>query len=288
MSSFELKYLFVGQINNFRDNLLYRDIKPSIPYSKLNKENNTLFYKIFCILSLIYVLFLQIKSVVENSPSAYGMGFITLFYFCFVLICWRTPILKIKELGSLLSPFLLFKLRKLYPDKSIPLISIMKIVFKRIAIMSFLVISVLVLFECGKLYSNFSYEGKFWCNFFNDAFFLGHMFSANLFLNYFLIVSVLSCLLAILSNPFYCFERMLIRKKVEQKGYLGIVLPCSLAIYGLFAINPNYQLYLIKSLNEVFLGLVLGVIYLILFLFAAVYFDLIFMRKNHHENKFII
>lgn len=274
MNNFELKYLFADQINNFRDNLLYKDIKASIPYNKLNKENNTLFYKIFCIFSLIYILYLQIKSVIENNHSAYGMFFITIFYFCFVLLCYRTPILKIKELGSVLSPFLLLKLRKLYPDKSIFLKSIIKIIFKRIAIISFLVISVLFLFESGKFYSNFIYEGNFWNNFFNDAFFLGHMFSPNLFLNYFFIISVLSCLLVILSNPFFCFERILIRQKVENKTFSGLLFPFFIAIIVLSSMNTNYYLYLLKSLNEVFLGAVLALIYLGMFLFTFLYFKL--------------
>lgn len=280
MNNFELKYLFADQINNFRSGLLYKDIKPSIPYNKLNKENNTLFYKIFCILSLIYVLFLQIKSVVENSPSAYGMFFITVFYFCFVLLCWRTPILRIKELGSLLSPFLLLKLSKLYPDKSIFLKSIIRIIFKRIAIMSVLVISVLFLFECGKFYSNFIYEGNFWDNFFNDAFFLGHMFSTNLFLNYFFIISVLSCLLTILSNPFFCYERMLIRQKVENKTFSGLLFLFFIAIIVLSSIDTNYYLYLLKNLNEVFLGAMLALIYLGMFLFTFLYFKLTFDRSK--------
>ena len=280
MNNFELKYLFADQINNFRNNFLYKDIKPSILYNKLNKENNTLLYKMFCILSLIYVLFLQIKSVIENNPSVYGMFFITAFYFCFVLLCWQTPILKIKELGSVLSPFLLFKLRKLYPDKNISLKSIIKIIFKRIAIMSFLVISILFFFECGKFYSNFIYEGNFWDNFFNDSLFLGQTFSSNLFLNYFFIVSVLSCLLTILSNPFFCFERILIRQKVENKTFSGLLFPFFIAIIVFSSIDTNYYLYLLKNLNEVFLGAMLALIYLGMFLFAFLYFKLTFDRSK--------
>ena len=280
MNNFELKYLFADQINNFRNNFLYKDIKPSILYNKLNKENNTLLYKMFCILSLIYVLFLQIKSVIENNPSVYGMFFITAFYFCFVLLCWQTPILKIKELGSVLSPFLLFKLRKLYPDKNISLKSIIKIIFKRIAIMSFLVISILFFFECGKFYSNFIYEGNFWDNFFNDSLFLGQTFSSNLFLNYFFIVSVLSCLLTILSNPFFCFERILIRQKVENKTFSGLLFPFFIAIIVFSSIDTNYYLYLLKNLNEVFLGAMLALIYLGMFLFTFLYFKLTFDRSK--------
>ena len=280
MGNFELKYLFADQINSFRDNLLYKDIKPSIPYNKFNKEKNTLLYKIFCIISLIYILFLQIKSVIENNPSIYGMFFITVFYVCFVSFCWLTPILKIKELGFVLSPVLLLKLRKLYPDKSISLKSIMRIILKKIVVVSFWVISVLFLFECGKKYSNFIYEGNFWKNFFDDAFFLGDVFSSNLFLNYCLIVSVLSCLLVILSNPFFCFERVLIRRKVENKTINGLLLPFFVAIIVLLSMNTSYYLYSLKNLNEIFLGAMLALIYLGMFLFTFLYFKLMFNRSK--------
>ena len=188
MKEFKVQYLLAEQLNNFRENILYtnQDIKY---WRNFNKERNNFIYKLFCLFSFIYILFLQTKVFYQNNSSAVGMLFLTTFFLIYILICWKKPILKIHELGSLLSPFLLIKLIKKYSDDSkISKKDIAKIITKRILILSILVIGALFFFEYGKSYSYFHYDNNFWKNFFNDIFVWNAVLSPNIFLNYFFVI----------------------------------------------------------------------------------------------------
>lgn len=81
-------------------------------------------------------------------------------------------------------------------------------------------------------------------------------------------------MLAIFSNPFYCFERILIRKRVEGKGYLDLIWVIVIGTILLLSLNSNYVLYLLKNLNELFLIAIVGLIYLSMFLLSFLYFYL--------------
>ena len=274
MKEFKVQYLLAEQLNDFRENVLYtnQDIKC---WRSFNKEINGGIYKLFCLSSLIYILFLQTKAFYQNNSSAIGMLFLTTFFLIYILICWKKPILKIHELGSVLSPFLVVKLVKQYSvDNKILIKDIAKVIAKRIFIISMLVISALFFFEYGKSYSDFNYDNNFWKNFFNDIFLGNAVLSPNVFLNYFFVISALCCMLAIFSNPFYCFERILIRKRVEGKGYLDLIWVIVIGTILLLSLNSNYVLYLLKNLNELFLIAIVGLIYLSMFLLSFLYFYL--------------
>lgn len=276
MGNFELKYLFADQLNNFRENILYSEQNLKY-YKSFYKEKNGGIYKSFCLFSFMYVLLLQIRAFYQNNPSATGMLFLTTFFFIYILVCWKKPILKIHELGTLLSPFLIIKFIKKYSDNNkISPKDITLIIAKRIFVFSILVVSALFFFECGKSYSNFNYNSNFWKNFFNDIFVWNTALSSNIFLNYFFVISVLCCLLAIFSNPFYCFERNLIRKKIEGKGYFDFIWGIIIGTILLLSLNSNYLLYLLKSLNELFLAAIIGLIYLTIFMLSFLYFYLIY------------
>ena len=60
MKEFKVQYLLAEQLNNFRENILYtnQDIKY---WRNFNKERNNFIYKLFCLFSFIYILFLQTK-----------------------------------------------------------------------------------------------------------------------------------------------------------------------------------------------------------------------------------
>ena len=276
MKEFKVQYLLAEQLNNFRENILYtnQDIKY---WRNFNKERNNFIYKLFCLFSFIYILFLQTKVFYQNNSSAVGMLFLTTFFLIYILICWKKPILKIHELGSLLSPFLLIKLIKKYSDDSkISKKDIAKIITKRILILSILVIGALFFFEYGKSYSYFHYDNNFWKNFFNDIFVWNAVLSPNIFLNYFFVISVLCCMLVIFSNPFYCFERILIRKKVEGKSYFDFIWVLVIGTILLLSLDSNHLLYLLKNLNELFLMAIIGLIYLAMFLLSFLYFYLVY------------
>ena len=281
MKEFKVQYLLAEQLNNFRENILYtnQDIKY---WRNFNKERNNFIYKLFCLFSFIYILFLQTKVFYQNNSSAVGMLFLTTFFLIYILICWKKPILKIHELGSLLSPFLLIKLIKKYSDDSkISKKDIAKIITKRILILSILVIGALFFFEYGKSYSYFHYDNNFWKNFFNDIFVWNAVLSPNIFLNYFFVISVLCCMLAIFSNPFYCFERILIRKKVEGKSYFDFIWVLVIGTILLLSLDSNHLLYLLKNLNELFLMAIIGLIYLAMFLLSFLYFYLVY--RNYKQ-----
>ena len=275
MKEFKIQYLLAEQLDDFRKNILYSD--QSLKYcKKFNKEKNGGIYKSFCLFSFIYILLLQAKAFYQNNLSAVGMLFLTTFFLIYILVCWKKPILKIQELGALLSPFLVIKLTKKYSDSNnVSLKDITQIIAKRILFFSILIVSILFFFECGKSYSNFNYNGNFGQNFFNDIFVWDAVLSSNIFLNYFFVISVLCFLLAIFSNPFYCFERNLIRKKIEGKGYFDFIWVIVVGIVLLLSLNSNYLLYLLKNLNEIFLITIVVLLYLAMFLLSFLYFYLV-------------
>lgn len=282
MKNFRAEYLLSGQLDSFRENVLYADEKPAFSYRKFEKKDTGLFYKLVSVISLIYILFIQINAFRQDNPAAVGMVYLTVFFIGFSFINWLRPLIKINELGSILPPRLLMKLIKQYPgENKISKFTIIKVIAKRAVFFTVLIASVLILFEYGKINSNFVYGGNFWENFVSDALFVGNELSPNIFLNYLLIIIALCSFLTTFNNPFYCYERILIKRKLEKRKPFASVILIFAAIVLLALLSydqSEYQLYLIKSLNEIYLGLIAVLAYLISFMSSCLYFHLILKK----------
>lgn len=286
MQNIKLEYFLPEHFEEFRENILKSGISDKLTnknplknfmFKLEHKRTNGITYKFFCLLFLCYALIIQLKAFYQNNQSVIGMMFLTLFFLLYILICWKKPILQIRGLAFVLSPVLIIKMMKQQYSVECRLYKwkITKVIFKKIFMIFCLVGGVLLSFEVGKAYSDFNYVGNFTQNFFNDIFRLNSILSPNIFINYFFFITASSIILSVFSNPFYTYERILIRKKIERDGWFNIIFTILSGFIMLFILNiqyPNYLKYSLKNLSELYLAAIIGVTYLIFFTLVYVLF----------------
>lgn len=296
MNNLRLEHFLPEHMESFRDDTLNSRISDKTSannfitklLSKLeHKTTNGIIYHSVCLLFLCFALLVQTRTFVQNNPSAMGMLFLTIFFIIFVMLSWKKPILKIRGLASVLSPFLVKKLVKNYSKEERAQYKgrLIEVIIFRIISIIVLVTSVLIFFEFGKKYSNFSYVGNFNQNFVNDIFAFNRSLSSNIFLYYFLLIAGFCIILSVFSNPFYVYERVLIRKKIEGDTWFNIIFTILSGFIILFLLNfqyPQYLTFLLRTLNEIFLAAIVGVGYLVTF--TLVYFLFNMLRKLSSNN----